>query len=337
MLRVMRKIACLMLIIVLFVRTQIATSIVEGNNSGSGKIIVVATIPPLASIAREVGGEYVEVYYLVPPTSDPHQFTLSPSDMDLIRKCDLFIAVGKESFLGELPADSGRVRLSWEDWVSGGITVRDDNPHYLWLYPENAVIIADKIAGRLAYLDPAHSDYYYARLREFKSKIKRLIDWINEYTMMNGVRGEKIVLGGAHFQPIAEAMGLTVIATIIRGEGKLPSSTELNNIVEKVKKEKPSIILVLVSQRTGDEGRIAEMVSRETGVPVAYAYAIMFNGNDTYIEFIKYTVTSITSSIIVGREGNYNSTQSININILMASYIILLLLLGVETIILVRR
>ncbi|TDA42245.1 MAG: hypothetical protein DSO07_00330 [Thermoproteota archaeon] len=41
------------------------------------KVKIVATIPPLASIAREIAGDRAEVYYIIPTNSDPHQYSLS--------------------------------------------------------------------------------------------------------------------------------------------------------------------------------------------------------------------------------------------------------------------
>jgi ABC-type Zn uptake system ZnuABC Zn-binding protein ZnuA len=115
------------------------------------KIKIVATIPPLASIAREIAGDRAEVYYIIPTNSDPHQYSLSPRDVSLAESSDLFISVGTEPFIKKLNV---RRALSWDDWIKAGIVVKDDNPHYLWLYPENAVKIAETIERKLEEIDP---------------------------------------------------------------------------------------------------------------------------------------------------------------------------------------
>ncbi|MGB9631653.1 MAG: metal ABC transporter substrate-binding protein, partial [Candidatus Methanodesulfokora sp.] len=109
------------------------------NLRADSKMKIVATIPPLASIAREIAGERAEVYYIIPTSSDPHQYSLSPKDVSLVESSDLFISVGTEPFIKKL---SAKRALSWDDWIKAGAIVKDGNPHYLWLYPENAVKIA---------------------------------------------------------------------------------------------------------------------------------------------------------------------------------------------------
>jgi len=302
------------------------------------KVAVVTTIPPLAAIAREVGGDRVNVYYLVPPGSDPHQYALKPDDVERVRSCDLFISVGKEAFLGSLPEDIEGIKLSWDDWISAGIYVKDDNPHYLWLYPENAVKIAAKICEVLTIIDPGGREYYERNFEAFKNKIDELVEWIDDYTRVSGVKGEKVVLAGAHFEPLATVMGLKVVGVLIKGEGKIPSPQEVAQIENIIRNEDVSAIVVLATQKIGDEGRIAASISKETGVPIVYVYGVMFSGDDTYTEHIKYTVTAIAAAIEAGRTRGItkSSTFSFSYTTLVTSIIVLTVLVIIETFVLVR-
>ncbi|MGC9019882.1 MAG: metal ABC transporter substrate-binding protein [Candidatus Methanodesulfokora sp.] len=262
------------------------------NLRADSKMKIVATIPPLASIAREIAGERAEVYYIIPTSSDPHQYSLSPKDVSLVESSDLFISVGTEPFIKKL---SAKRALSWDDWIKAGAIVKDGNPHYLWLYPENAVKIAEAIEKELEEIDPSGREYYRVNLEKFNRSIGELISWINSYT--SGIRGSYVLLAGAHFAPIVDAMGLNVAGTLIKGEGKLPSPEDLKNFEENGTKRNARIILVLATQRDSDEGRLAETASGDTGIPIAYVYGIMFSGNDTYEEFIKYTVAGIKAAV----------------------------------------
>ena len=262
------------------------------NLRADDKMKIVATIPPLASIAREIAGERAEVYYIIPTNSDPHQYSLSPRDVSLVESSDLFISVGTEPFIKKLNA---RRVLSWGDWIKAGAVVKDGNPHYLWLYPENAVKIAEAIEKELEEMDPSGREYYRINLEKFNKSIEELISWISSYT--SDIRGSYVLLAGAHFAPIADAMGLNVAGILIKGEGKLPSPEDLKNFEENGTKKNARIILVLATQRDSDEGRLAETASGDTGIPIAYAYGIMFSGSDTYEEFIKYTVAGIKAAV----------------------------------------
>jgi len=264
------------------------------------KLIVVATIPPLASIAKEVGGDLVEVYYLVPPGSDPHQYAMTPKDLELVRLCDLFIAVGREGFLGALPENPGRIKLSWESWLSSGVYIKDGNPHYLWLYPPNAAKVAERIYEALVRLDPKDRDYYYERLMLFKKKMEELDKWARNTVKAYGVEGARVALVGKHFEPLIEWLGMKIVGVLLPTGGAVASPRGLAEFEEEIKRKEAEVIVVLATQRYGDEGRLGEAVSRDTGVPVVYLYGIPLDPSDTYTEFIKYNTAALISSIVSG-------------------------------------
>jgi len=266
-------------------------------SSPQRKLVVVATIPPLAAIAKEVGGQYVEVHYLVPPGSDPHQYALTPDDLSLIETCDVFVSVGREGFLGMIPENAGRVRLGWDDWIAAGVYVRDGNPHYLWLYPPNAIKIAQVLYQVYASLDPSHADYYESRLRTFESKVEALQRWASKLVVTYGVEGAKIALVGRHFEPLAEWLGLRVVAVLLETEGATASPGELAAFEDIVRKQGAQ---VLITQRLADEGRLGETVARDVGIPVVYLYGVPLDPSDTYTEFIKYDVALLVSSLAAG-------------------------------------
>lgn len=55
---------------------------------------IVTSIEPLALIARDIGGDKVEVTRLLPANGSPHHFQLKPSHRKLIAKSDLLLWVG---------------------------------------------------------------------------------------------------------------------------------------------------------------------------------------------------------------------------------------------------
>ncbi|MCS6870997.1 MAG: zinc ABC transporter substrate-binding protein [Anaerolineae bacterium] len=86
--------------------------------SANGKLKIVATTTIVADFVRNVVGENAEITTLVPPDSDAHTFTPSPSDSAAIAAADLIfeIGLGFESWLDGLYESAGskarRVRLA---------------------------------------------------------------------------------------------------------------------------------------------------------------------------------------------------------------------------------
>src|SRR6266480_5354836 len=69
----------------------------------SAKLNVVATTPDLGSIAREVGGEQVDVTSLAKGTEDPHFVDAKPSFIRILNQADVLIEGGADLEVGWLP------------------------------------------------------------------------------------------------------------------------------------------------------------------------------------------------------------------------------------------
>src|SRR6266850_1600492 len=76
------------------------------------KLNVVATTPDLASIAKEIGGDHIEVTTLAKPTEDPHFVDAKPSFIVKLNHADLLIEGGAELEIGWLPALLDQARNS---------------------------------------------------------------------------------------------------------------------------------------------------------------------------------------------------------------------------------
>src|SRR3954463_7284634 len=71
--------------------------------SASAKLNVVATLPDYAALAREIGGDKVDVTVLAKATEDPHFVDARPSFVVKLRTADVLIEGGAELEIGWLP------------------------------------------------------------------------------------------------------------------------------------------------------------------------------------------------------------------------------------------
>src|SRR5512143_2555715 len=76
------------------------------------RLDVVATTPDLAAIAREVGGDLIELTTLAKPTEDPHFVDAKPSFIMKLNRADAVIEGGAELEIGWLPALLDQARNS---------------------------------------------------------------------------------------------------------------------------------------------------------------------------------------------------------------------------------
>src|SRR5881227_2023106 len=67
------------------------------------KLNVVTTTPDLGALAREIGGDAVDVKTLAKPSEDPHFVDAKPSHIVTLNRADVLIEGGAELELGWLP------------------------------------------------------------------------------------------------------------------------------------------------------------------------------------------------------------------------------------------
>ena len=71
--------------------------------SAHAKLNVVTTLPDFGSLAREIGGDKINLVVLAKPTEDPHFVDARPSFVVSLRNADVLIDGGAELELGWLP------------------------------------------------------------------------------------------------------------------------------------------------------------------------------------------------------------------------------------------
>src|SRR5689334_15155083 len=158
-----------------------------------GKLNVVTTTSDLASITREVGGQFVEVTAIARGYQDPHFVEPKPSFLLLLKNADLLEVVGLDLEIGWLPplldqSRNANIRPGAPGYldVSKGVEILDrptgavdrsmgdvhplGNPHY-WLDPGNAVRIAIQVEKKLEQLQPANATAFQKRLNDFKTRM----------------------------------------------------------------------------------------------------------------------------------------------------------------------
>lgn len=161
--------------------------------AAQAKTKVVVTLPSLGSVAREVGGDRVEVVVLAKPGQDPHFVDAKPSFMVELRNADLFIVNGLELEAGWVPPLLEGCRNANVQAGAGGyldassfVSVIDlptgtvdrsmgdvhalGNPHFC-IDPIALRRVATGISERLSTLDSEGAKSYAANLKAYHRKL----------------------------------------------------------------------------------------------------------------------------------------------------------------------
>ena len=253
------------------------------GSSASAQLRVVATTPDLASLAREIGGDRVNVVALAKPTEDPHYVDAKPSHIVTLNRADALIEGGAELELGWLPPLLENSRNSKISAGAPGRIVASDgvkmleiptsfdrskgdvhslgNPHFM-IDPVNVKIIARNIANHFAQIDPKNAATYNGNLSRFNTKLDaKFSEWQRK---LAPYRGARIVTYHKDFVYLAQRFGLNIVDELEPKPGIAPSPAHLAQVIGKMKAANAKVILVQPFQNL----KTAETVARQTGAVV---------------------------------------------------------------------
>ncbi len=257
--------------------------IASAASRSTAQLRVVATTPDLASVAREIGGDRVNVVALAKPTEDPHFVDAKPSFIVTLNRADALIEGGAELELGWLPpllenARNGKINSGAPGRIvaSEGIRLLEiptsfdrskgdihslGNPHFM-VDPVSAKIVARNIASHFGQIDPKNAATYNANLARFNAAIDtKLAAWQRQ---LAPYRGAKIVTYHRDFIYLAQRFGLTIVDELEPKPGIAPSPSHLAQVIGEMKRANAKVILVQPFQNR----KTAETVARQTGASV---------------------------------------------------------------------
>jgi zinc/manganese transport system substrate-binding protein len=252
--------------------------------TAQGKLNVMTTTEDLAAIAREVGGDRVNVESIARGYQDPHFVEAKPSFILKLQKADLLIAVGRELEIGWLPplmqqSRNNKIQPGAQGYLdaslnalileipTGQITrAMGDvhplcNPHY-WLDPENGKRVAKEIADKLGELRPGEKAYFDQRLADFTMRLdvaeKR---WL---AMLAPYKGTKVVTYHRSFPNFAERFGLDIIGYVEPKPGIPPTPQHTLDLMNEMKRQNVKLVLV----EPYFDLKTPNAIGRETGARV---------------------------------------------------------------------
>jgi zinc/manganese transport system substrate-binding protein len=250
------------------------------SSSAMAKLSVVSTLPWIGSVARDIGGDRIDLTILVRANLDPHAVEAKPSMILAVRKADIVMYNGLDLEIGYLPLliessrnprvqpgqpgnfDCSRVVAVIEKPAAVDRSMGDvhplGNPHYHFS-PLNISRIASAMAQRFAQLDPGNSAYYSVRDEAFQKRMKeKEASWKQQ-----PLTGKRFVAHHRLFEYLSRERGFEIIAYVEPKPGIPPSAAHLERLVTVMSQEpKPSGILTTPIYHQ----READVLAQKTGV-----------------------------------------------------------------------
>lgn len=171
--------------------------------AGSGPMQVVCTTGMVADLARNVGGQHVQVVALMGPGVDPHLYKSSPADVGQLNRADIIFYSGLhlEGKLGDLLGRMGAKKptVAVAERIADDKILHDEHgahdPH-VWfdvsLWSEAAAAVRDALAE----FDPPHAVNYRDACETYQSRLAEL--HAHAQTELASVSDDHRVLVTAH-------------------------------------------------------------------------------------------------------------------------------------------
>jgi ABC-type Zn uptake system ZnuABC Zn-binding protein ZnuA len=277
-------------------------------------ISVVTATSDLASLARAVGGDLVQVQSIAPAGSDAESYESRPGDLQKIRDAQLVVRVGLgyDYWLDALVRRTGNARVArgsaGDVDASLGIPLLDirgqtvvneaghahgvANPHY-WLDPENARIATANIAEHLIALVPDARD----RIIAARSRFLAALDLAEQRwrASLAPFAGTAVIAYHDAWPYFARRFRLDVVGFIEPKPGIAPTPAHLRTIVDEAGRRKVRAVIHDALQPQ-DASRF---VARALGVPMVTlaVSAGSMPGTADYLDLIDANVAALARAL----------------------------------------
>lgn len=152
--------------------TEPSTSSAGETSASSEPISVVASINQWGSLAKQIGGDYVDVTSILSSSNvEAHDFEAQGSDIAKLSKAQVVVANGAGYDTWATKSVTKQTALVT---AAGNVGAADgDNPH-LWFSKDARNAVAQDLADTFSKLRPDHRDYFDEQLSKWQTQEKAL-------------------------------------------------------------------------------------------------------------------------------------------------------------------
>lgn len=285
-----------------------------GTRAGTenDKIIVAASIFPLADITKQIAGDRADVITVLPPGASPHTFEPTPDQVRQLSRASLLIQVGANldewAAKAVISAAPGVTVVKVADGVSllagryehtehaeeAGHHHAGPNPH-IWLDP---VIARDHIvpavADGLCKVDPEGAEFYRQNAARYREELTVLDDETRRRTA--GLANKSFISFHNAWTYYAARYGLKEAAVIEQFPGQEPPAKWLAEVVETARKTGAKTIFAEPQLSS----KAAEVIAAEFGGKVLILDPLGDPGlpdRNNYLELIRYNTAILVQGL----------------------------------------
>lgn len=273
---------------------------------------VVTSFSILADMARQIGGEQIEITSLVAPDSDIHAFTPSPTQARTLSQADVLIFNGLqlEGWLTRLieASDYDGVRVTASDGISAltGDDHEDDHGHdndhgeadpHAWLDVGRAQQYVANIRDGLIEADPDNAARYRDNAKRYLDELKALDKDIRSSMAAIPEAQRVVVTNHQAFGYFGDAYDVRFLSPAGLSTASAPSAAEMARLIDVIRDNQVPALFIENNANPG----IIHQLAEETDLSIAgilYSGALASSGEaSTYTGMMRHNAALLREGL----------------------------------------
>ena len=273
------------------------------------KVASLSTV--LTDIARNVGGDRVEILEIIKPGSDPHLYEPTPGDIKKISSVQIVLAsgLGFEPYLDKLRSSveksgvafvvAGSVLkpITWaeEDHHDHSHSHDAADPHW-WHSIANVEAVTLQLRDAFIAVDPDGRSDFQANAKAFEDKLKGLAKWTRLQLAVLPKSQRILVTSHDALGYFARDYGFQVLPVQGISTSDQPSSQKVRNLIQEIK----SLGVKAIFAENIENPKVLQQITVETGANLGgtlYADGLGIGDAGTYIGMMRSNVTTIVGAL----------------------------------------
>lgn len=261
---------------------------------------VVASFSILADLAREVGGDAVEVTSLVGPGSDAHVYEPTPAAVRQLAQASLVVVNGLrfEGWLDRLVLASGYRGpvLTVSDGIPPRLVFGAPDPH-AWHDPANVRRYVLNLRDALSKLVPQEAPAIERRAAQYLQRLDALDRRLRVQLAKVPADKRRAITSHGAFGYLAAAYDLRLVGAQGWTTAAEPSAADVARLVRQIRSEQVHAVFL----ENAVNPRLAERLAHDTGTAIGgtlYADALSPPGTvaDTYLRLLEHNLTTLIAA-----------------------------------------
>jgi len=244
---------------------------------------IFACTPEWGALAKEIGGDKVNVYVATNALQDPHHIEARPSLIARARSADLVVCTGAQLEIGWLPlvltqAGNSKIQVGQPGYFeasrfvtmlevptsvdrSQGDVHPGGNPH-IHLDPRNIAKIAVALGERMVQLDAAEADNFRARGKAFLERWQQAMTrWEKDGAQLKGMA---VVGYHKNMSYLNNWLGIREIGSLEPKPGLPPTTAHMSELIAQLSRDPARAVV----RSAYNDPRAAEWLSGNSKIPV---------------------------------------------------------------------